>query len=50
MPELWFVVGLAMGIVISGFCAIGSFDRGVDSARRHMWALETAARRRVAGN
>ena len=47
MPELWFVLGLAFGVVLMGFCTIGSFDRGADSARRHPWKLELVARRRA---
>jgi hypothetical protein len=45
VPELWFFVGLAMGIVVAGFCAVGSFERGVDSVRRTPWKLELAGRR-----
>ena len=33
MPDLWFVLGLAIGMVLMGFCTIGSFDRGTDSVR-----------------
>ena len=47
MPDLWFVLGLAIGMVLMGFCAIGSFDRGADSVRRHTWNVELAARRRA---
>jgi hypothetical protein len=47
VPDLWFVAGLAIGIVLTGFCAIGSFDRGADSVRRGTWALELAARQRA---
>jgi len=47
MPELWFVLGLAFGVVLMGFCTIGSFDRGAESARRHPWKLELVARRRA---
>src|SRR2546430_9313783 len=45
MPELWFFIGLATGILIAGFSALGAFDRGVDSARRRPWLAELAARR-----
>lgn len=47
MPELWFVVGLAFGVVLMGFCTIGSFDRGADSARVRPWKLELVARKRA---
>lgn len=47
MPELWFVVGVAMGIIVTGFCAVGSFDRGAESVRRAPWRLELSARRRA---
>ena len=44
MPDLWFVVGLAMGVAVTGFTAIGSFARGSDSVRRRSWATEHSAR------
>ncbi len=44
MPDLWFFAGLAMGIAIAGFAAIGSFGRGVDSVRRKTWSSDLAAR------
>ena len=47
MPDLWFVAGLAIGVAITGFCAVGSFDRGADSVRRGAWSLELAARQRA---
>jgi hypothetical protein len=47
MPDLWFLAGLALGICVTGFCAIGSFERGVDSVRRGVWSRELAARRQV---
>jgi hypothetical protein len=47
MPVLWFVAGLAIGIALTGLCAIGSFDRGADSVRRGTWSLELAARQRA---
>ena len=47
MPDMWFVIGLAMGLAVTGFCALGSFERGVDNARRAPWMLELAARRRA---
>jgi hypothetical protein len=45
MPEVWFFLGLAIGIALMGFVTTGSFDRGADSARRRPWKLELAARR-----
>jgi hypothetical protein len=47
VAELWFFLGLAFGMVLTGFCTIGSFDRGVDSVRIHAWKLELAARQRA---
>jgi hypothetical protein len=47
MPDLWFIAGLAMGIVVTGFCAIGSFDRGADSVRRAPWRVELSERKRA---
>jgi hypothetical protein len=47
VPDLWFVVGVAVGTIVTGFCAIGSFDRGSDSVRRRSWSLEHAARKRA---
>jgi hypothetical protein len=47
MPDLWFVAGLAIGVALTGFCAVGSFERGAESVRRGPWALELAARRRA---
>jgi len=44
MPDLWFVAGLAMGVAVTGFTAIGSFARGSDSVRRRSWATEHSAR------
>lgn len=43
MPDLWFFVGLAMGISLAGFAAVGSFARGAESARRRAWRAELAA-------
>ena len=45
MPDLWFVVGLAVGMVLMGFVTIGSFDRGADSVRRNFWNAELVARK-----
>lgn len=45
--ELSFVVGLALGTIVTGFCAIGSFNRGSDSVRRRSWSAEHVARKRA---
>jgi hypothetical protein len=43
--DIWFVAGIALGTIVTGFCAIGSFDRGSDSVRRRSWNREYAARK-----
>jgi hypothetical protein len=45
--DLSFVVGLALGTIVTGFCAIGSFNRGFDSVRRTSWSRELDARKRA---
>src|ERR1700682_6457961 len=45
MPELWFFLGLTIGIALMGFVTIGSCDRGVESARLRPWKLELVARK-----
>jgi hypothetical protein len=45
--DLSFVAGLALGTIVTGFLAIGSFNRGFDSVRRTSWSRELAARRRA---
>lgn len=47
MPDLWFPIGLAVGIIVSGFLALGSFDRGVASVRRGLTRAELTARQRA---
>lgn len=47
MPELWFVIGLAMGVVVTGFLAVGSFERGAESVGLVPWRLELVARQRA---
>jgi hypothetical protein len=47
VPDIWFVIGIALGTVVTGFCAIGSFERGSDSVRRRSWSIELASRRRA---
>jgi hypothetical protein len=45
--DIWFVAGIALGTIVTGFCAIGSFDRGSDSVQRRSWKREHAARKRA---
>ena len=47
MLDIWFVAGLALGTIVTGFCAIGSFSRGGDSVGRRSWSLEYEARKRA---
>lgn len=47
MLDIWFVAGIALGTIVTGFCAIGSFDRGSDSVQRRSWNREHAARTRA---
>jgi hypothetical protein len=47
MIDLSFVLGLALGTIVTGFCAIGSFNRGFDSVRRRSWTVEHVARKRA---
>ena len=47
MLDLSFLVGLALGTIVTGFCAIGSYNRGFDSVRRTTWSREHAARKRA---
>ena len=47
MPDMWFVVGIALGTIVTGFCAIGSFERGSESVLRRSWSVEHAARSRA---
>jgi hypothetical protein len=45
--DIWFVAGIALGTIVTGFCAIGSFDRGSDSVHRRSWSREHEARKRA---
>jgi hypothetical protein len=45
---IWFVVGLALGLILTGFVALGSYERGRESARRERFNAELVARRVVA--
>ena len=47
MLDLSFIIGLALGTIVTSFCAIGSFNRGFDSVRRTAWSAELAARKRA---
>ena len=44
------VIGLAFGVVIVGFLAVGAYDRGFNEAllRRKAWRAELVARQAVA--
>lgn len=42
-----FVLGVVLGIIVTGFCAVGSYNRGFDSVRRGSWTRELTARRRA---
>jgi len=46
-PELWFVAGLGIGIVVAGFSAVGSYGRGARSVRNAPWRKELRARETV---
>jgi len=50
VPELWFFLGLVIGIVIAGFSAIGSFERGADSVRKAAWRAELVKRRALSAH
>ena len=45
---VWFVAGLALGLILVGFVALGSYERGRDSARRERFNAELTSRRIVA--
>lgn len=47
MPDIWFFVGLALGTIVTGFCAVGAFDRGSASVRCRSWSREHDARNRA---
>ena len=47
MLDVSFLIGLALGTIVTGFCAIGSYNRGFDSVRRSSWNREHAARKRA---
>jgi hypothetical protein len=44
------MVGLAVGLIVVGFLAIGSYNRGYDEAlqRRRAWRAELVVRQTVA--
>lgn len=50
MIDFSFVLGIALGTIVTGFCAIGSYYRGSDSVRRGAWTTELAARKRATVN
>jgi hypothetical protein len=45
---LWFATGLAFGLIVVGFIALGSYERGLEHARRERFSAELARRRIVA--
>ena len=45
---IWFAVGLTLGLIIVGFVALGSYERGREHARRERFKAELADRRIVA--
>jgi hypothetical protein len=45
---VWFVAGLALGLILVGFVALGSYERGRESARRERFSAELVSRRVVA--
>jgi hypothetical protein len=45
--DLSFVLGVALGIIVTGFSAVGSYNRGFDSVRRGSWSRELTARKRA---
>jgi hypothetical protein len=45
---IWFITGLALGVIVVGFVALGAYERGRESARRERFAAELTARRVVA--
>jgi hypothetical protein len=38
------VIGVAFGMIVVGFLAIGAYDRGYDAAQRAPWRLELRRR------
>ena len=44
---LWFAAGLTLGLIVVGFVALGSYERGQDNARRERFSAELANRRIV---
>jgi len=47
--DISFVVGVVLGTIVTGFCAIGSYNRGSDSVHRTSWTQELVARKRALG-
>jgi hypothetical protein len=47
MLLIWFISGLAIGLLMIGFIALGSYERGYRRARREVFSAELLARRRV---
>jgi hypothetical protein len=47
MIDVSFVLGVVLGTIVTGFCAIGSYNRGLDSVQRTSWTRELVARKRA---
>jgi hypothetical protein len=45
--DLSFVLGVVLGVIVTGFSAVGSYNRGFDSVRRGSWTRELTARKRA---
>lgn len=43
------VLGVTLGMIVTGFLAIGSYGRGYDAAQRAPWRLELRRRRGATG-
>lgn len=39
------VLGVTLGMIVTGFLAVGSYDRGYDAAQCAPWRLELRRRR-----
>jgi hypothetical protein len=48
MTELSFVLGVALGTLVTGFCAMGSYYRGSNTVRKDTRTIERAVRKGVA--
>lgn len=48
MIDLSFVLGLALGTMVTGLCAMGSYYRGSNSVRREARTIERGVRKATA--